>query len=147
MDITINDLIKERKVKDVLSASFPVVLHEHTTVADAIHIYSSVDEDFIPVIDEHNVLLGVVTFENLREILPNPVLWTWSLVTDIMSYEMATVNPDQPLDSALNLAHSINYSKIPVVKDGKLLAMLKIRDIEKSLKNELIKKQEKAFTP
>ncbi|MEJ2628353.1 MAG: CBS domain-containing protein [bacterium] len=90
---------------------------------------------------------AIVTFENLREILPNPALWSWSLVTDIMSYEVATVNPDQPLDAALDLAHSINYSRIPVVKEGKLIAMLKIREIEKGLRNELIKKQEKAFTP
>ena len=147
LDITIDDLIKERKVKDVLSPSSPVVLHEHTTVTDAIHIYSSEDGEFIPVIDEDDVLIGIVTFENLREILPNPALWSWSLVTDIMSYEVATVNPDQPLDAALDLAHSINYSRIPVVKEGKLIAMLKIREIEKGLRNELIKKQEKAFTP
>jgi len=145
LNITIDDLIKERKVKDVLFPSVPLLLREHTTVSEAIHIFSSEDADFIPVVDDNNVLIGVVTFENLREILPNPALWSWSLVTDIMSYEVATAEPDQSLDAVLQLAHSINYSRIPVVKEGKLISMLKIREIEKNLRNELIKKQEQAF--
>ncbi len=146
VDITIDDLIKSRSVGDIIEKdpSFKV-LYENTNITDTVELFSDENSSFLPVISKENNILGMVTFENLRQLLSDPSLWEWSLVADIMSENVAFVSPDDSLDSAIKLAHSINYKQIPVVKDKKLIAVINIDNINKNLRNELMKKQDAAY--
>jgi len=145
LNMTLDDFIKEQKVKDVLNLSPLVVIKEHTTIAETIDIFSSADGEVMPVVDEENNFIGLVTFENLRQILAEHSFWSWSLVTDIMDFHVPTITSESSLDSAFLLVESLSYKKIPVVDDEKLISMLDAGEVRGHLQNELIKKQEAAY--
>ncbi len=144
--ITIEDLMKTRTVKDMLPALEPQsVLHEYTTITEAVDTFSTFNMDLLPVIDKESKLVGMVTFNDIRQILSNYSMWSWSLVSDIMNFDIPTLKPEQGIKEALSLANSTGYTQIPVIENARLVSILDTRKVEADLKKEVLKKQEAAF--
>ncbi len=119
--ITIDDLIKSRKVGEVLPPLAPQsVLTEQTTIIEAVNVFFTVNADLLPVTDENSKVVGMVTFNDIRQILANYSLWSWSLVSDIMNLDVPILSPDQGVKEAMNLSNTVGYTQIPVVQDENL---------------------------
>lgn len=144
--ITKEDLMKCRRISDVLPTLQPeCVLHEYTTITEAVDTFSTYNVDLLPVVDKDFKLVGMVTFNDIRQILANYSLWSWSLVSDVMNFDTPTLTSDQEIREALSLSRSTGYNQIPVVKDSRLVSVLDIRKMESDLEMEVLKKQEAAF--
>jgi len=147
VSITIEDLIKSRTVADMLQPlDTKKVLYESTTITEAVNLFSTVNSDLLPVVDKNFQLIGMVTFNDIRQILANYSLWSWSLVSDIMNQNIPILNRDQGINEALNLSHATGYTQIPVVENSQLISLIDLRKVESDLKIEVLKKQEAAFS-
>jgi len=119
-----------RKVKRSESGMIqdPITLHKSATVADALKIMKEHKIGGIPIVDEENVLQGILTNRDLR--------FEKNFhrgVSEIMTRENLITAPENTnLVEAEEILKNYKIEKLPVVtKDGKLKGLITFRDIEK----------------
>jgi CBS domain-containing protein len=90
------------------------------------------DEDAF-VVMEGNRVVGMVSLEDMRK-LPREV-WERTTVREIMTpiERLAVATPEEDVSEALSEITNRDVRQLPVVKDGRLVGMLRRRDIVKWL--------------
>lgn len=118
-----------RKVKRAESGMIydPVTITGDRTVGDALNLMHENHIGGIPVVDENNRLIGIVTNRDLRFQTDMSIL-----ISDVMTKEnlVTTNDPDLSKASEILLRHKIE--KLPVVDaENKLIGLITYRDITK----------------
>ena len=107
----------------------PVTIKRGSTVKDALQMMKEFHIGGIPVIDDNNHLVGIVTNRDLRferdlDRLIDEVMTSESLVTTTQSTD---------LQQAADILQQYKIEKLPVVdKDGKLVGLVTYKDITKA---------------
>lgn len=103
----------------------------------------------LPVVDQDNTLVGIVTDRDLRSALPSDLLYDEEAlkaqeraatikIKDIMAKDVITVSPANTLEDALVLMESKHVGAFPVVDENrKLKGILSIRDLMRAFINVL----------
>ena len=107
----------------------PVSIQSGKTVADALALMKEYHIGGIPVVDENNTLLGIVTNRDLR-FERN----TKKTVDEIMTKDnLVTTHQTTNLEDAAEILQKHKIEKLPVVdKDGKLVGLVTYKDITKA---------------
>ncbi|MEM7816079.1 MAG: CBS domain-containing protein [Candidatus Aenigmatarchaeota archaeon] len=138
----------EIRVKDVMSEPFTV--RPTITIQEAIDLMRKERVDFLSVTNEDNNLIGVLTENDLIKIVKhespsffavsNPWLdhvkkeYFSFPIREIMHTKFTSISPEEKLSSAFRIMHANNYKMLHVVdQNGKLLGVLRIRDVFKKL--------------
>jgi len=106
----------------------PVSMGPKATIRDALEIMAEYRISGVPVVDEHNYLLGILTNRDLRfetnfERLVEEVMTKAPLITAPMGCD---------LDQAEKIFHTNKVEKLPIVdKEGKLEGLITIKDLKK----------------
>jgi IMP dehydrogenase len=107
----------------------PVVITPDKTVGDALRIMAEYKIGGIPVVDEKNILIGIVTNRDLRfEKDFN------KKIDQVMTREnLITTTRDTDLNGATDILQRHKIEKLPVVaEDGTLLGLITYKDITKA---------------
>jgi IMP dehydrogenase len=122
-----------RKVKMVKRAENgmiidPVTIDKDKTVADALHLMKEFKIGGIPVVDEYNTLIGIVTNRDLRfetiEKSIDEVMTTKNIIT---------TKQNIGLEHAAEILMKHKIEKLPVVDDdNKLIGLITYKDITKA---------------
>ncbi|MBO4503522.1 MAG: IMP dehydrogenase [Bacteroidales bacterium] len=107
----------------------PVVITPDKTVGDALRIMAEYKIGGIPVVDEKNILIGIVTNRDLRfEKDFN------KKIDQVMTREnLITTTRDTDLNGATEILQRHKIEKLPVVgEDGTLLGLITYKDITKA---------------
>ena len=103
----------------------------------------------LPVVDENNRLIGIVTDRDIRSVLPSsqfaqensPEEWerfSRCKIKDIMTKNPVTISPVDTIQDALFLFHKNPFGALPVVvEQQKLIGIISIRDILREFINVL----------
>ena len=103
----------------------------------------------LPVVDENNRLIGIVTDRDLRSVLPSshfvqensPEKWKSSSklrIKDIMTKNPVTISPIDTIQDALILLHKKHFGALPVVvEEQKLIGIISVRDLLREFINVL----------
>jgi len=103
----------------------------------------------LPVVDEENRLIGIVTDRDIRSAMPSVFLdenetlkererLAQMKIKDIMTKNPVTVTPANTLEDAILLMQKMRVGAFPVVdREGKLRGMLSIRDLVRAFVNVL----------
>lgn len=103
----------------------------------------------LPVVDEHNVVIGIITDRDIRSALPSEFSVCREdpkeierisnlKVEEVMNKKPITISPMQTLEDALLLMHKTNKGALPVVdSDGKLTGIISTRDLIRAFINVL----------
>lgn len=141
------------KVKDVMQARVISVPYSATyeEVARLLHMYNI---SGLPVVDEKEILIGVVSEKDLFRILypnysdfyKNPESYLdlearetevaslrGKRVSDFMSRDIVTVSPDDLVMKAGSLMLTKHMHRLPVIEDTKLVGIISRRDIFKNI--------------
>lgn len=107
----------------------PVTITPDKTVGDALRIMADYHIGGIPVVDEKNILVGIVTNRDLRfekDFNRN--------ICDVMTKEgLITTSRDTDLYRAADILQEHKIEKLPVVsEDGTLLGLITYKDITKA---------------
>ena len=107
----------------------PVSILSGKTVADALALMKEFHIGGIPVVDENNYLLGIVTNRDLRFERD-----TKKTVDEIMTKDnLVTTHQTTNLEDAAEILQKHKIEKLPVVdKDGKLIGLVTYKDITKA---------------
>lgn len=119
----------------------PVTVRPETTIAEVKAILANKHFRHLPVVDENNRLLGMVTDRDLRSAYPSSVATgkqnkdeemkvSQSPVCEIMSWDVVFLSPYATLDDALILLDRQKVGALPVVDDDhKVIGIFSIRDL------------------
>jgi len=109
--------------------SNPVSIKRGKTVGDALALMGEYKIGGIPVVDDANHLVGIVTNRDLR-FQHNLSL----LVDDVMTKErLVTTNQSTNLEAATEILQQYKIEKLPVVdNDNKLIGLITYKDITKA---------------
>ena len=126
-----------------------ITVHPETSILEARDIMIDRRIRHIPVVDEDNTLLGIVTDRDLRTALPSPLLMdpeTNQLreriarlkIRDIMTKDVVTISPTGTLEDALLLMQKMRVGAFPVVdRQKKLIGIISTRDLLRAFINVL----------
>lgn len=120
--------LQVRKVKRTESGLIldPITLHPDNKVADAFSIMKDHKIGGIPVVDNQNILVGIITNRDLR-FCKDPNMF----IKDLMTKENIVTAPEKTnLKQAEEILHQYRIEKLPIVgKDNKLVGLITYRDI------------------
>jgi arabinose-5-phosphate isomerase len=83
------------------------------------------------VIDQNEIIKGIITDGDLRRMLEKNHVSENILAKDIMTANPKTIDPDELAINALDMMRRHEITQIPVVKDGKYLGMVHLHDLLK----------------
>lgn len=107
--------------------SSPTTLHKEATVNDALLLMKKLSIGGIPIVNDENKLIGIVTNRDLRfeKDINKPL-------SAIMTTDLVTTKPGTTFDEAAQILQDHRIEKLPVVDDdGHLLGLITYRDIIK----------------
>lgn len=118
----------------------PVTIKRGRTVMDALNMMSEYHIGGIPVVDDENKLVGIVTNRDLR-FEQNPE----RKIDEVMTSEnLVTTHQQTDLIAAAKILQENKIEKLPVVdKDGKLVGLITYKDITKAKDKPMACKDEK----
>ena len=107
----------------------PITIKRGKTVGDALSLMSEYHIGGIPVVDDDNRLVGIVTNRDLRFELD-----TEKLIDEVMSSDnLMTTDQQTDLVAAAKILQENKIEKLPVVgKDGRLVGLITYKDITKA---------------
>ena len=111
----------------------PITVGPHTSIGEVMHITRSHDISGVPVVEEGNKLVGIVTSRDLRfERKPDDP------VKNIMTRKdkLVTVKEGAGEDEIIGLLHKFRIEKVLVVNDAfELRGLITVKDIQKAHDN------------
>ena len=107
----------------------PVTIKKGSTVQDALNMMAEYHIGGIPVVDDNNKLLGIVTNRDLRFELDRT-----RLIDEVMTSEnLVTTNQSTNLEEAAQILQEHKIEKLPVVdNEGHLIGLVTYKDITKA---------------
>lgn len=125
-------------VKDRMSSD-PVIVRTNTSLKDALDLVRSNPFRHLPVLDENDKLVGIVTEKSLVYASPTPsttlsvfevdYILSRTKVGQIIQGEVISVGPDLPIEEAARVMIDHRFGCLPVVKDDKLIGIISDTDI------------------
>jgi Zn-dependent protease len=130
--VVVNDILEGIPVERMARTNPPTVKPD--VCIDSLvdeHIMQSDDQSF-PVL-EGEQLVGLITLEDVRSVSRDA--WGTTSVRDVMTPadELTTVEADEDASVALQQLSGLDVRQLPVLRDGKLVGLLRRRDVIKWL--------------
>jgi CBS domain-containing protein len=120
-----------QSVRDAMTSS-PKTIGPTTTAQEAARLMTSEDVGALPIV-EGDKLVGVVTDRDLAIRVLAEGKSPDTVVSEIASKDVVTVDPDQTLEEAARLMAEHQVRRLPVVEeDGSLVGVLAQADIAQS---------------
>ena len=117
------------KVSDVMTTEVETV-QMNSTLEEAASIMKVENVGAIPVVDEDDDLVGIITD---RDIVVRCVAEgkdpSDTSVEEVLSHELETIEPDVDVDEAARLMADKQIRRLPVCQDGELVGMISIGDL------------------
>ncbi len=106
----------------------PITITKEKTAGDALQLMSQYQIGGIPVVDNDNTLIGIVTNRDLRFESSD------KKIADIMTSDnIVTTSPKTNLEQAADILQNYKIEKLPVVDDNnKLIGLITYKDITKA---------------
>lgn len=116
-DVTEEDVIEGWTVEDAMTKDIePITLQ--TPLTEVFHVFARDHHLVYPVVDGEGHLRGVISLDDLKEVMVDQDTWDWVLANDVMSRVVDKVRPDAPLSEAIDTMRELGLEEIPVVRNG-----------------------------
>lgn len=111
----------------------PICIKVDATVYDAIKMMEKHNIASLIVVDENDIVFGVVTAKDIViKVLAKGLDPKYTKITQILSRPVTIVDPSTPLKDVINLMIGTGHGHIPVVnKAGKVMGIVTIDDVLK----------------
>lgn len=110
-------------IEDVIEKNFTVLDPDDPLGKLVIHIKKS-KRNVFPVVDKEGYLVGILTLNDVRDIIFDSDLYDSVLVKDIMYFPETSVSFDDTLEQIADKIEATGRYNVPVLKDGKYLGFI-----------------------
>lgn len=134
-DQIVLSLIDLKKIveKDLL------VIHPEATLNDLVGLVMKSKRNIFPVVDEEKVLQGIVTLDDIREMMFDDESRQNVIVKTIMQKPPASVSPQEKMQSVMNKFEVTQAWNLPVIDQGKYIGFISKSRIFNAYRNKLIR--------
>lgn len=142
-NVTEEDIMAELTVADVVSTGV-VPLLEGMPLSMVVDRFAEQDAFVYPVVASNGTIIGVLTFDMLKELVTDRDTWNWLVVRDVMRPLHDRIFSRTNLAEALREMQHIQAEALPVVESaesGKLLGVLDARAAQRKVSAELVRRQ------
>ncbi|MEN7973618.1 MAG: cation:proton antiporter [Verrucomicrobiota bacterium] len=142
-NVTEEDVMAELKVVDVLDTGV-VPLLEATPLETVVRNFAEQDAFVYPVVSGEGKIIGVLTFDLLKELLTDRDSWQWLVVGDVMQPVHDRLFGGMNLGEALLDMQNMQAEALPVIESpesGKLLGVLDLRETRRKVGAELVRRK------
>jgi IMP dehydrogenase len=115
-----------KTVEQVMSSDV-ITIGTTRTAADAIALMLERDVAVLPVVDDGERLVGLITMRDLLRALP------YRPVVEVMRQDMQMISPHMPLAEAYTLLERQRTGQLPVADDGRVVGLITIEDVLRAL--------------
>jgi CBS domain-containing protein len=120
------------KAKDIMSSKVTTV-HEYANVIDVIKLLVERNVTGVPVVDDADRLLGMVTEKDILMLLLYDPNVKGKTATDLMTTEIVHFDEDENLMTIFESLVQRSFRRVPILSDGHLVGIISRRDIIKFL--------------
>lgn len=104
--------------------------------------FSQSSTDIIPVVDDQNVVEGIIGLKELRDLMFQDATWDWLIAGDITSKPKALLQSNQSLQDVLSTMEQLDVTNLLVVdKDLRLRGIVSKAIIKSTIRNKLLNNQ------
>jgi CIC family chloride channel protein len=103
---------------------------ESMSLADILQLLPETRQNYFPVVDANDRLVGIFSTDDVRSYLYNQSIWQLAVARDIMTTNIVSVAPEDDLNTAMRRFTELNLDELPVLaaEGRKLLGMLRRKD-------------------
>jgi len=114
---------KDIMIKEVLKVT------PQTLIGTAIKILTIRNVSGLPVVDENNLLKGVITEKDLLGILKDPDNMRDKTVADFMTRKVTSFSPEDEVEMICEFLINNPFRRVPIIEDEKLMGLISRADI------------------
>lgn len=141
-DLSVMDRIS---VGDVMSEDMTVI-HKNSPFRQIMELIATSRDSYFPVVDENERLAGIISMQNIREIvLESAELADLVVADEISTKDVVTVMAKSNLNEAMEQFALIDIEQLPVVDEHdnkKIVGMLSRMDVMAAYNKEVLKKSD-----
>ncbi len=143
------DLIPHDKDRQVLSLihiekiieTDLYTIHPLATVDDLVEIVQKSRRNIFPVVDENGVMKGIITLDDVREIMFDEERRNKVIIKTIMTQPPAYVSSEESMQSVMNKFEQTGAWNLPVLKNGRYIGFVSKSRIFNAYRTKLIRQQ------
>lgn len=121
------------RVKDCMTNSV-VQASPETTLSDVAKLMSSNKVGSIPICNNHNNVVGMITDRDIiTRCIANNLNCSNTKASDIMNTEVIKTTPDTDLNEACKIMAENQIRRLPVIHDGEIVGMLSVGDLAQNI--------------
>ncbi len=140
------DLIQHDKDRQVLSLlkikkvieSDVLTIASTAKLEDLVLLVKKSKRNIFPVINEHGALEGIITLDDIRELMFDPEARANMEVKSFMLKPPASVDPSDSMQMVMSKFEVTQAWNLPVIKDGKYIGLVSKSRIFNAYRNKLI---------
>ncbi len=87
-------------------------------MGDLVKIISKSKRNIFPVVDEYNILEGVVTLDEVREIMFNSELYDTMTMRDLMTIPPSYIDKKENIETVMETFRTTGAWNLPVLDNG-----------------------------
>jgi len=141
-NITEEDIIAEWKVSDVLDSSVPHIKNTDS-VKQVVAMLSESDYFCMPVVDQNDKSIGMISMNDLKQLMADQDTWEWILAGDIVALGKDVITKSESLNEALKIMKQLDREQLPVVETAENpipVGIIDTRTVRKLVNRKLISK-------
>ena len=113
-------------------------IHPNETLKGLTELVRKSNRNLFPVVNDGGVLEGIVTLDDIRDIMFDAKMQSSVIVKTIMQKPTATIMPNEKMQSVMDKFQMTQAWNLPVIENGKYIGFLSKSRIFNSYRNELI---------
>ncbi len=114
-NITEEDVIAKWKVADVLETDVPIIKITDS-VKQIVTLFSESEYFCLPVVNQQNKTVGMITMNDLKELMISQDTWEWILAEDILSTASDVITKTESLEEAMIILKQLGRDQLPVIE-------------------------------
>jgi CIC family chloride channel protein len=88
------------------------------TLGDLVKVISRSKRNIYPVVDEYNILEGIVSLDEVREIMFNPDMYDKVRIRDLMTIPPSYIDKKENIETVMDTFRKTGAWNLPVLEDG-----------------------------
>jgi len=112
-NMTEEDIIINWKVMDIMEKNI-ITVPVSAPLRTIFTSFQNTELPFLPVINEKKQLIGIITIDQIKDVILDESVWDWLVASDIMAQAPEMIQENHPLPEAIKLMNQLFIEQIPV---------------------------------
>jgi CIC family chloride channel protein len=131
-----HNILTTIKISSLLETNFTVV-SSRALLGDLVEIISKSKRNLFPVVNQENELVGIITLDDIREIMFKTELYDKTTVAELMSMPPATISTISTMEQAMKKFDETGAWNLPVVENGLYVGFISKSSVFTSYRTKL----------